>query len=372
MKFTIERNVILMAVQKTLGIVERKTTIPILNNILIEALESSIRVVASDREIGLQSSYPADVEVKGSVTAPAKKLSEMIRELSGETVAFDVTDNNWITVSSGTVVYRVPGLPASEFPDVKYDISDISTILPCDVLGRMIAQTIFAVSSDDMRPVLNGVYVMSPVEGFIEMVATDGHRLSLAKRSIAESAESFIEKGIIIPRKGLSELKKLVEDNIGNVTLSVSRGMLLAHRDAAVLGISLIDGEYPDYKKVIPVDKGIEIELPRMMMLQALRRMSVMSNERFSGVRIKLQEGKIILNSINPGVGEATDEIGIVYSGDVVEVGYNVRYLIDAIEGVDDERISFEMRPGSGPGVVRSLGEDSYLCIIMPIKLRTE
>ncbi|TFG38092.1 MAG: DNA polymerase III subunit beta, partial [Syntrophobacterales bacterium] len=358
---------------RTLGIVERKTTIPILNNILLSAADNKIRMVATDREIGLIADYEATVTVPGEITVAARKLSEMLREIEGNVIDFKKLDNNWVNITCDKVVYRIPGIPADDYPEVVEEGNEGFFRIKSDMLKEMISKTIFAVSTDEMRPGLNGVFFECK-KGKIEMVATDGHRLSIANMDIGDE-DSIHEdvEGIIIPRKGVSEIRKLIEDGSDYVEMAIrDRRVCVFKKDSTILRVSLIDADYPDYKKIMPKDEGTEIHIDRDQMLHSLKRMGVMSSERFSGVKIEVKGGKILLSSINPDVGEAKDEIDISYQGENLEVGYNVRYLIDAIEVISEASISFRMRGKEGPGVIKPIGSENYMCIVMPVKLREE
>jgi DNA polymerase-3 subunit beta len=187
-----------------------------------------------------------------------------------------------------------------------------------------------------------------------------------------EISEGKRIEGIIIPRKGIGEIRKLVENGKEHAEIGVKDGKFVVKLDDVVLRVGLIEDTYPDYRRVVPKDKGIEIRVDKRQLLHALRRMDVMSSERYSGVRIEIADHKMILNSTNPDVGEANDEIDISYEGAGLEIGYNVKYLIDAIEVIDQNLVSFEMRSDEGAGVIRSVGMDNYMCVIMPIKLRRD
>jgi DNA polymerase-3 subunit beta len=178
-----------------------------------------------------------------------------------------------------------------------------------------------------------------------------------------------MEKGVIIPRKGLGEIRRLLEDEAGEVSLGIRQGVCIIKTDHVLLKVSLIDGEYPDYKRVIPSEKGVVIGLEKDKLLHALRRMSVISSERYNGVIITLSNNKILLNSTNPDVGEATDEIDVAYQGEERSVGYNVSYLTDAIEVIDEGQVAFEIGAGMKPGVIRAADKEDYFCIVMPLKL---
>jgi len=372
MEFKIRRDTFLDGIQKTLGIVEKKTTMPILNNVLIRSEENKIKIVATDKEIVLIADYDAEIINRGEITISARKLYEMIRELQGEDIHFHANENNWVTMASMKVVYRIPGLPVDDFPSVFDELAEgeLFTIKGV-VLEELIYKTSFAMSTDEMRKNLNGVFFEVQQEGEarkISMVATDGHRLAMATMAI-EGTFFELEKGIIIPRKGLGEIRKLVEGKSDDVLYGVNRGMCILRTNNTVLKVSLIEAEYPDYQRVIPKEKGVEVSFDRDTVLRALKRMNVVSSERYNGVVLTLKEDKLVLNSTNPDVGEAKDEIDVSYKEQEVTVGYNVKYLIDAIEVINEERVIFEIGKGMKPGVVRPGGEGSFTCIIMPLKI---
>ncbi len=370
MEFSIKRDVFLEGLQKTLSIVEKRTTLPILNNILIRTQSERVRIAATDREVGLISYYAATIIAPGEITVGARKLFEMVREIDGEIINFKVLENNWVNVTCGKIIYKIPGISAEDFPEVS-DIENMESIrVPCEVLKNVLEKTFFAISQDDMRPNLNGVF-FEITDGNIAVVATDGHRLSLVKMPL-EGNDNLNIKGVIIPRKGVSEIRKLVEAGDDVVDMCVTDGVCVVKKQDTVLRVSLINSEYPDYRRVIPQEGGVEVQLDRDKILHSLKRMSVMSTEKFSGVKIEVYDQRMVLTSTNPDVGEAKDEIDVSYEGEKMEVGYSVRYLIDAMDPIDGDVVSFEIRSGDGPGVVRSAGSDAYMCVVMPIKLKTE
>lgn len=371
MDFLIERNKFLDGIQKTLGVVEKKTTLPILNNILITTKSEQIRIVATDREIGLISYYEAKITTPGKITVPARKLFEMLREIQGDEISFKVMENNWVNVTCGKVIYKIPGISADDFPEV-LDVENVESLrMKCDLLKNIIEKTSFAMSNDEMRPNLNGIF-FKVINGKVTVVATDGHRLALVDMPFNDVVDDHNIKGIIIPRKGVSEIRKLVEDGGDYVDVRVLDGVCVFRKKDTMLRVSLIDSEYPDYTRVIPHEGGVKILLDKNQILHSLRRMSVMSTERFSGVKIDVYDQRMVLTSTNPDVGEAKDEIDVSYNGDLLEVGYNVKYLIDAMDPINDDIISFEMRSDNGPGVIRSSNNRDYMCIVMPINLRKD
>ena len=372
MEFNIKRDVFSVGIQKTLGIVEKKTTMPILSNLLLRAGPNRITIMATDREIGLVADYEAEVLREGEITLSARKLHEMVREIQGETLHVIKNEKDVVILTCNKAIYRIPGIPADDYPVVA-DQEDIPFYkVKGAILKELIRKTAFAMSNDEMRKILCGVLMETEKVGetfCIRMVATDGHRLSMMKMDTGEKDFMTMEKSVIIPRKGLVEIRRLVEDEPGDVFLGVRQGMCIVKTDHTLLKVSLIDGEYPDYRRVIPAEKGVILGIEKDKILHTLRRMSVISSERYNGVIMTLAEDKIVLNSNNPDVGEANDEIDVVYVGEGKSVGYNVTYLADAIDVIDEERITFEIGEGMKPGIVRAVGNENYFCIVMPLKL---
>ena len=374
MKFSIHRESFLEGIQKTLSIVEKKTTMPILNNVLIKAEKNKITIIATDREIGLVADYDAEILNKGDVTVSARKLYEMIREIGGDTIQFEANETHRVTITSQKIIYKIPGLPADDFPSVADDRSELNFYkIKGELLDRLIHKTSFAMSADEMRKNLNGVFFETIDEGGenkLRMIATDGHRLAMANVDTEGIPFLRLEKGIIIPRKGLGEIRRLIENAPEEILVGVRQGMCVISTDSTTLRVSLVDADYPDYKRVIPTEKGVLVQFEKNAILHALKRMSVISSERYSGVIIKLENGRMVLESANPDVGEAKDEIEVDYHDKEFSVGYNVRYLIDAIEVIDEKTVIFEIGAGMKPGVIRPAESDDYLCIVMPLKIQ--
>ncbi len=369
MEFKINRETFLDGIQKTLGIVEKKTTIPILNNVLLKADGNKIKITATDREIILISDYEAEVIEKGEITVSAKKIYEMIREIQGDSIHF-VLKNNILKISAQRAIYKIPGLPAEDFPSIADDHDVLLHKIEGSVIKDLINKTSFAMATDETRKNLNGVLLEEGMDGvnhLLRMVATDGHRLALA-RSLTPGHFFKVGKGIIIPRKGLMEIKKIIDEN-EEVKIGLHKNMFVMQTKNTVLKISLVDADYPDYKKVIPTEKGISVTLEKEYFVHALRRMSVVSSERYGGVILSFSKGKLTLNSTNLDVGEATEEIDIEYDGEAIDSGFNVNYLIDAISVVNKDNILFEVGMGLKPSMIKQDEDDSYLCIIMPLKI---
>jgi DNA polymerase-3 subunit beta len=374
MEFNINKNIFLKGIQRTLGIVEKKTTMPILSNLLIRTQRDRVKIIAADREIGLVADYEAEIIREGDITLSARKLHEMVREIQGEIIHVSKNEKEAVILTCKKEVYRIPGIPADDYPTVEDQEGLPMYKMKGEVLGEMIRKTAFAISTDEMRKNLTGVFFEKEridEASFIKMVATDGHRLSVIKIAVGEEEKDFLsmDKGVIIPRKGLGEIRRLVEDEPGDILIGINKGTCMLKTDHTLLKVSLIDGEYPDYRRVIPAEKGIVVGVGKNTFMHALRRMSVISSERYSGVIITVSNDRMVLNSTNPDVGEANDEIEVSYQGEERSVGYNVTYLIDALDVIDEEWVDFEIGMAMKPAVIRAVGNENYFCIVMPLKL---
>lgn len=372
MEFKIKRDFLLVGIQKTLGIVEKKTTMPILSNLLLRAGKSRVTIIATDREIGLVTDHEAEILREGEITLSARKLHEMVREIQGDTIHVVKNERDMVILTCNKATYRIPGIPADDYPMVADQGELPFHKIKGKILKELIRKTVFAISTDEMRKNLCGVFMETEKTGdcfTIRMVATDGHRLAMMKMDTGEKDFLNMEKGVIIPRKGLVEIKRLVEDESGDVFLGIRQGMCIVKTGHTLLNVSLVDGEYPDYRRVIPVEKGVLLSIEKDKFLHALRRMAVISSERYNGVIMTLSQEKLLLNSNNPDVGEANDEIEVGYEGEAKSVGYNVTYLTEALDVIDEGQVEFEIGEGMKPGIIRAIGNENYFCIVMPLKL---
>jgi DNA polymerase-3 subunit beta len=374
MEFEIQRTEFLEGLRLTQGVVERRNTLPILSNTLIEPVESGISILATDLDIGVRRSCAAKVKGSGAITVNARKLFELVKEMKGDVIRVRGLENHRVEVLSGKTRLNLVGLDPKEFPSIpgltgKPNKGACELRAKARVLGSMIESTLFAVSLDETRINLSGVYLENH-EGALRMIATDGHRLAMIDRQIDGRVP---EKGVILPRKGLVEAKKLLEsgdDEEGPVTLWIDGPIAKVVRDRAELFMRLIEGEFPDYRQVIPKQSKAKISLGREELLRALGCMSVLTTERAKGVRITLKPGVLEVQASNPDAGDGLDEIEIAYSGDELSIGFNGRYLIEALAAMHDgDRVEFMASDDVSPGVLRPEGDESYCYVVMPMRL---
>ena len=371
MEVSIKREELVRGLYLVQGVVERRNTLPILSNVLIEPAEEGIALIATDTEVGLKVRVPAAVKRRGSVTVNARKLYEISREAAAEDVVLQVTTAGWIEVAAGRSKFRIVTLDPKDFPSLPLGSGapgGVSVRVAAGTLREMIHKTLFAVSTDDTRFNLSGVYMETIKVGTVRMVATDGHRLVMIDRILPEAE---LPAGLIVPRKGLVEVQKLLEEaEDEEVTLVVAEKDVRIHTRALSLFMRLVEGEFPDYRQVIPSASRVTARINRDDFLAALRRISLLASERSHGVKLHLERGSLEISASNPDQGEATEDIEISYGGEALTVGFNAHYLMEVL-GVHPpgEVIEFGLTDEVGPGLLRGSQDPEYSYVVMPMRL---
>jgi len=368
MEFSIDRGEFLQSLAPTQGVVERRNTLPILANVLLEA-KKDLSVAATDLEVHIRRHCIAKVKREGAATVGARKLHELVRELKPGEITIRALENQFLEVVSGRSRVKLVGLPATDFPAFPHgDAKEKATFtLPAETLATMIDRTLFAVSTDETRAHLGGIYLTSNSDA-LRFVGTDGHRLALVDQAVKEAQP--IEKGIILPRKGLAELRRLLDGAEGNVEATVSPNALRVQQGSVELVMRLIDGEFPNYEQVIPKALKSKVVVDKNELLSALRRVSVVASDRARGVKLLIGEGQLTISASSPDFGEASEEIEVAYSGESLSVGFNSRYLTDVLAVLPDEqRVEIGLIDDASPGVIRAEDDDSYSYVVMPMRL---
>jgi DNA polymerase-3 subunit beta len=372
MRFAIEKEIFIKGLSRIQGIVEKKNTIPILANVLIEAVDGEIQLTATDLEVGMKASYPATVSSPGKITVSAKKLYEIIKELPEQEIDFNAKENCWIEIRCGKAYFNIVGLSADEFPYFPHFTKEQFVSVDGTLLKEMIDKTFFSISTDESKYNLNGIY-FRPVEvdgqSLLRLVATDGHRLSLIQKPLDVSHIEQLAKGVIFPRKGIFELKKMAEENNGELLIGFFDNNAVIQKNQTVVVMRLVDGEFPDYNRVIPQNNNLTAIIPRDTFLHALRRMSILSSEKSKGVKIEIKENFLEMSSSNPEFGDAHEDIEIEYQGEEISVGFNARYLIDILNAQHEEKICLSLRDKLSPGLITPCENQEYLAVIMPMRL---
>lgn len=371
MQFHINKDVFLKGLTKIQGIIEKKHTIPILANVLIEAIKDEIIITATDLEVGIKSRYPADIINEGKVTVSAKKLFEIIKELPNKNIQFTSKNNFWVEIICNKSIFNLVGLSPEEFPkfpEIEDNLNQIETY----IINEMIDKTIFSVSNDETKFNLTGIFVKSEVEegkNNIVFISTDGHRLSMIKRNADTLLDEKLKDGFILPKKGLGEIRKLIENSGDKLNISISENNFSVNTETTTLIMRMVDGDFPDYKRVIP-EKGINTAIiNRELFLHSLRRISVLSSEKSKGIKINISNDCLILSSSNPDIGDAKEEIDVIYNGAEISMGFNAKYIIDILQAIEKENIIFYFKDNISPGLIQPENDDNYLTVVMPMRL---
>ena len=366
---------------KGLGLMQsvagRKTTLPILSHILLEWEENSLYLTGTDLETGIREELTAKIHQKGKASVSAKKLYEIVRELPEETIQIQKKDNQWITLQCGKSLFNLAGLDPEEFPSFPTYEEENFSMVSTQLIREMIEKTAFAASNEESRYHLNGVLFAQSKQGgkeILRMVATDGHRLSLIDRE-NQKIRGIEEKGIIIPKKGVLEIKKIIGDRDGEGEMGIyfnsTHGFFKLGRSLTV--IRLIDGEFPEYEQVVPKGNDKKLVMVKEKIVSSLKRVSTMANERMEGVKFSLKKNTVEMSSYHQDFGDAKEEVEVVYEGPPLQVGFNARYLIEALNVIDAEEVLMELKDEGSPGILRpsssATGFSNQFCIIMPMRL---
>ena len=371
MKLKIKKDELLKGLQRIQGVVDKKNTMPILSNMLMVADKKGLEIVATDLEIGLRGRYAAEVETPGAVTVSAKKMYEIARELPQDDIQISVEDNNWVKIVSGHSQFRLVGLPRDEYPALP-DVAEEGMIsIAGDTLRDMIKKTLYAVGENDARYVLNGLFVqMTQAKGGlnIRMVGTDGHRLSMIDRVVDAQHK---EESVIIPKKAMMELRRILEEDGSGASLQIGFGKnhALFMRDGLVMVSKLIEGNYPNYQQVVPTQNTKKIMVSKDAITHAVKRVSILSKEKTNAVKVQLEKNSLHLSTNNPEIGEANEELEVDYAGEGVTIGFNSRYLMDVLMGMDKESISLELSDSLSPCLIKEEGDENYKCVVMPMRV---
>ncbi|MDF1579491.1 MAG: DNA polymerase III subunit beta [Desulfuromonadales bacterium] len=373
MEFQIEKNIFLKGLGKIQGIVEKRNTIPILANVLIEATNNGeIQLTATDLEVGMRANYPAQVEKTGKITVSAKKIYEIIKELPETILSFKSKENCWIEIKCGKAVFNIVGLAADEFPHFPTAEETKFLKIDCSKLNSLIEKTALSMSTDESKYNLNGIFfnVISEEEKyFLRLVATDGHRLSQIDHCIEQTNIDELFDGVIFPRKGITELKKITDESEDYIEIGIQDNNAVISKDKTLIVMRLVDGDFPDYKRVIPKNNMHNVVIPRNDFLHVLKRMSILTSEKSRGIKISLTLNNVNISSSNPELGESHEDLGVDYSGPEMIIGFNVRFMIDILQIQQCENIILKLNDNISPGIIVPDDNDDYLAVIMPMRL---
>ncbi len=368
MNFTIDRSPLLEALQKVQSVVEKKNTIQILGNILCSVKNQELSLCATDLEVGIRVTLPIDAKQEGKITLSAKHFLDIVKELPEKKLSITRKDNSWIELICEKSRFNIVSLPADQYPAFPEFEDKNYYEGRSDSLMDMIDRTHFATSTDATRYHINGVFLENLESKLMRMTATDGHRLSFVDYEVFLTNPE-LKRGIIIPKKGLSEFRKLLEESGPTVGLAFERGYLFVKSNHAHLFVRLIDGEYPDYRPVIPKNNNRTIKIDRQSFNSALKRVSLLANEKSRGVKLTVQNNSLVISSSNPDMGEAREEIDAEYMGDPLEIGFNSKYLLECLSVMKAEKLEFMLKDRLSPGILREMNQQNHTYVIMPMRI---
>lgn len=366
MKFTINRDAFLKPLQVVSGAVERRHTIPILSNILIQASSSSVRLTGTDLEVELVSSCEIEGGEEGEVTVPAKKLVDIIRSLpDGAAVEFSASADK-ATIRSGRSKFTLATLPAQDFPNIDDWDSDIQLVTSQSVLKDLMDRTHFSMANQDVRYYLNGMLFETDANT-LRTVATDGHRLAMSSCDIGQP--NLAARQVIVPRKGVMELLRLLDDVDNEVKVSIGNNHIRIETNGIGFTSKLVDGRFPDYRRVLPSGGDKIVVAERDVLKHACSRASILSNEKYRGVRISLSSGEMCLTANNPEQETAEEVLEVEYQGEPLEIGFNVSYLIDVLNTIQGDKVKLTLSSSDASGLIEDNADDSSLYVVMPMRL---
>jgi DNA polymerase-3 subunit beta len=367
MDIRIDKNQLLRGLYLAHGIADRKSTMPILANVLLRT-EGKDRILcaATDLNVAVMASLPAKVEKEGGLTVAARQLYEIAKGLSADEVHLRRTEQNWAEIKAGRAEFKVVGMIDREYPKLPAVAEATTAKVDSAVLREMISKTIFSVSQDETRQHLAGVLFESDGQN-ARMVSTDGHRLSKVGRAMAGGP--VLASGVIIPRKGVAEIRRALEGREAPCDVGVHQGQFVLKVDDIALSVKLGDGQFPPYDQVIPKENDRVILVGRDVLLEAMRRVSIMASDKTWGIRVALDKGVLSIEADNPDLGNAREKIEVDYKGAPLAVGFNARYFIELLTEMSAPEVKLELAGELDPAVVRPGDGSDYLGVVMPMRL---
>ena len=374
MRITCQRQELLRGIQTVQNVVGTKSTLPVLANVLLEAKGTRMEMTATDLEVGIKCSVKVEVSEPGAITVPARTMSEVVRDLPCEEVEIKVDPKSRVEINSGQAMFRLMGLPKEDYPVLPKLKGDGEILIDRQLLSEMIKKTIFSVSQDETRYVLCGIYFCLE-KGKIKMVSTDGRRLSYISKDAAGDRKK--ETKVIIPTKAVNELNRVLAEpgtaeggpEEGKVRISIEENQVAFMLDDIVLISRLIEGHFPNYEQVIPRTSDIKINVRTEELLQATRRVALLTSEKSNSIRYSLTKNKLTISANTEGLGEARDVVGIEYDGQEMEIAYNPQFLIDVLRNIGCEEVFVELTNSLNPCLIRPTTGEDYISIVMPMRI---
>lgn len=362
-KFNITKEKILDGLQRVQNVVSTRTTLPILSNVLVQAGNNGLSLTTTDLDMAIRCTVEAEVSKAGATTLPARKLFMILKEVPAADIEIEVDDRNAASIRSGSSFYKIMGLPEEEFPKFPSAEGGKALKMEQSLLRDMLKKTAYAVSSDETRYVLNGVY-MTFKGSKLTVVATDGRRLALIERDV--DVPKGAEAELILPSKAVGELQRLLGDK-GDAKLTVGENQITINLDGTTLVSKLIEGTYPNFRQVIPAEAKERVQLERELFLAALHRASILASEKSQSVKLSFAKNNLTITAVTPEVGEAKETMAINYKGKEITIAFNPQYVMDPLRNLDADEVFLEMTDELSPGVLKV--SEPFLYVLMPMRL---
>jgi DNA polymerase-3 subunit beta len=371
MKFTIERGALLKSLGHVQSVVERRNTIPILSNVRLDAGEGCLSLNATDMDLDIVDKGDANVSQPGATTARAQTLYEIVRKLpDGSQVEFDSDGEGQLQLRSGRSRFTLTCLPTDDFPVMSGGEMVHTFSLPASEIRGLIDRTRFAISTEETRYYLNGIYLHAAERNgtrVLRAVATDGHRLASVEGPLPNIADGM--PGVILPRKTVSELRKLIDETVDDISVELSETKIRFTFDNVILTSKLIDGTFPDYERVIPVGNDKEMVVDCKIFAEAVDRVSAISTEKSRAIKLSLTSGTLVLSASSPESGTATEELEVSYQGEAVDIGFNSSYLLDITRQIKGDNARFTLADAASPTILSETDDNSALYVLMPMRV---
>lgn len=366
MRFSLQREAFLKPLAQVVNVVERRQTLPVLANFLVQVKDGQLSLTGTDLEVEMVSRISVDNANDGETTIPARKLFDIVRALPDGSVITVAQTGDKVTVSAGRSRFTLATLPSNDFPSVdEVEATDRIAISEA-TLKELIERTSFAMAQQDVRYYLNGL-LFDVRDTLLRCVATDGHRLALCETLLETGTGN--KRQIIVPRKGVTELQRLLEGGDREIELEIGRSHIRMKRDDAMFTSKLIDGRFPDYEAVIPIGADRLVTVDRELLKASLQRAAILSNEKYRGVRVEVSPGQLKISAHNPEQEEAQDEVEVDTQVSDLAIGFNVNYLLDALSALRDEQVVIQLRDSNSSALVREASNEKSRHVVMPLRL---
>ncbi|MBU1062336.1 MAG: DNA polymerase III subunit beta [Candidatus Omnitrophica bacterium] len=362
MKLKVLKIDLIKNIQNVQNIISSKSSLPILSNVLLEATKEDIKLTSTDLDIGVTSIFKSEVEESGSITVPAKRFNDIVKELPDEDVLISTMKNNSMTIKCGNCFFKIMGLPKEDFPKLPEFKKETDVVIEQSILKKMLNMTCFSMSRDETRYVLNGALFLFKSNTFT-IVTTDGKRLSLFKKDMGKDIQ---DRSFILPSKTIYELVRMLQDE-GELKITLSENQIRFELQNITIISRLIEGEFPNYEQVIPGQVKEKVLVNREQFLLGVKRAALLTTQDTQSIKIDILKNKIVISKSNPNIGEAKEEIEASYGGHEITVGFNPSYLIDVLKVVPKDELEIDILGADKPAVIRI--EDWYIYLVLPMQL---